>query len=240
MTGSHSTLSDGDIARYRQAQATARSSLAAIGAFIRPGATEASLLADCRRLMDERGATGYWWFDVPAVVLAGPRLRHSVEGDVYQPSKAPIADDDMVTIDVAPEIDGYWGDCARSFFLKDGALVSSDAAGPEHSDGMAAEAALHAHLLAVAQPEMTFRDLYFEVDALVQKLGFRNLDFLGNYGHDIGRDLHARAFLDGDCLIRLNSVPMFTFEPHIGRDGSRLAFKYEEIYLFENSRLTSL
>ena len=240
MTEDGSSLSEVDLANYKRAQAMSRDSLAAIGAFIRPGATEASLLADCRRLMDERGATGYWWFHVPAVVLAGTRLRHSVEGDVYEPSETPIAEDDMVTIDVAPEIDGYWGDCARSFFLKDGVLVSPEAAGPEQSDGMAAEAALHAHLLSVAQPEMTFQDLYFEMDALVQTLGFRNLDFLGNYGHNIGRDVHARAFLDADCSVRLDSVPMFTFEPHIARAGSRLAFKYEEVYLFQGSRLTTL
>jgi Xaa-Pro aminopeptidase len=218
----------------------ARESLVAIGASIRPGATEKSLLDDCRSLMDQRGATGYWWFGVPAVVLAGPRLRSSVEGDVYQPSDTPIADDDMVTIDVAPEINGYWGDCARSFFLSGGSLVPPETAGPEQAEGMAAEAALHAHLLAIARPDMTFQDLYFEVDALVQKLGFLNLDFLGNYGHDIGQDVHARTFLDASCSQRLDSVPMFTFEPHIGRAGSRLAFKHEEIYVFDGSHLNLL
>jgi Xaa-Pro aminopeptidase len=233
-------LSVADLAKYENAQAIARATLVAITEFIRPGATEASLLAECRRLMDARGATGYWWFGIPAVILAGPRLRDSMEGDVYQPSDTPLAADDMLTIDLAPEIGGYWGDCARSFFLKQGVLVTPDRAGAEQAEGMAAEAALHAHLLDVALPEMTFQDLHAEMDAKVRSLGFKNLDFLGNYGHNIGEDLHARAFMDAHCTLRLESVPMFTFEPHIARDGSSLAFKYEEIYRFASGRLRVL
>ena len=233
-------LSAADLAKYENAQAIARATLVAITDFIRPGATEASLLAECRRLMDARGATGYWWFGIPAVILAGPRLRDSMEGDVYQPSDTPLAADDMLTIDLAPEIRGYWGDCARSFFLKQGVLVTPDQAGAEQAEGMAAEAALHAHLLNVALPEMTFQDLHAEMDAKVRSLGFKNLDFLGNYGHNIGEDLHARAFMDAHCTLRLDSVPMFTFEPHIARDGSSLAFKYEEIYRFASGRLRVL
>jgi Xaa-Pro aminopeptidase len=234
------TLSTADLAKYETAQAMARQTLVDIERFIHPGASEASLLADCRRLMDTRGATGYWWFDVPAVLLAGPRLRDSMEGDVYLPSDRPLAPDDMLTIDVAPEIDGYWGDCARSFFLKDGVLVRPEKSGVEQARGMAAQAALHAHLLEFAAPDMTFQQLHAEMDAKVRSLGFENLDFLRNYGHNIGRDLHARAFIDANCTVRLDSVPMFTFEPHISRPGSSLAFKYEEIYRFESGHLRLL
>ena len=224
-------------AAYETAQSLARETLAEIAQHIRPGATEASLIDDCRRIMDRRGATGYWWFGVPAVILAGPRLRVSEEGDVYQPATIPIAPDDMVTIDVAPEINGIWGDAARSYFLKDGIIVSAMEAGDEQAEGMAAEAALHAHLLAVAKPEMTFQQLHAAMAARLAELGFANLDFLGNFGHNIGDDLHGRAYMDAHCTVRLDSVPMFTFEPHIAKPGSPLAFKYEEVYRFEDGRL---
>jgi Xaa-Pro aminopeptidase len=229
-----------DLLIYENVQAIARDTLAAIRQFIRAGATEASLLADCRRLMDARGVTGYWWFDVPGVILAGSRLRDSMEGDVYQPSDTPLADNDMVTIDLSPEIDGCWGDAARSFFLKDGRLVTPEQAGAEQSEGMAAEAALHSHLLEIARPEMTFQELHAQVNARVRSLGFENLDFLANFGHNIGQDLHARAFIDANCTLRLDSVPMFTLEPHIAKRGSSLAFKYEEIYRFASGRLRLL
>jgi Xaa-Pro aminopeptidase len=233
-------LTGAELARYETAQALARDSLKEIADFIRPGATEASLMEHCRRIMNAHGATGYWWFGVPAVILAGPRLRVSEEGDVYQAATIPIAPNDMVTIDVAPEIDGIWGDCARSFFLKDGRIVSADDAGAEQAEGMAAEAALHAHLLATARPEMTFQQLHAAMAKRLAELDFTNLDFLGNFGHNIGDDLHGRAYMDANCTVRLDSVPMFTFEPHIAKPGRTFAFKYEEVYRFEDGKLRVL
>lgn len=240
MTARGFVLTAGELARYEAAQALARESLAELAGHIRPGATEASLTETCRRIMDARGATGYWWFDMPCVVLAGPRLRVSEEGDVFRPAETPIGPDDMVTVDVAPEIDGIWGDCARSFFLKNGQLVPAEQAGTAQFEGMAAEAALHAYLLDVARPEMRFQELHGLIAARLTALGFENLDFLGNFGHNIGDDLHGRAYMDAACTVRLDSVPMFTFEPHIAKPGSPLAFKYEEIYRFENGRLRLL
>lgn len=240
MTAAGFSLAAGDLARYEAAQALARESLEALAAHVRPGATEASLTEAARRIMDAKGATGYWWFDMPCVVLAGSRLRVSEEGDVFQPADTPIGPDDMVTVDVAPEIDGIWGDCARSFFLKAGVLVSPEQAGAEQAEGMAAEAALHAHLLAVARPEMRFQELHALMAARLAALGFENLDFLGNFGHNIGDDLHGRAYMDAACTVRLDSVPMFTFEPHIAKPGRPFAFKYEEVYRFEGGRLRLL
>jgi Xaa-Pro aminopeptidase len=118
--------------------------------------------------------------------------------------------------------------------------VTAVQAGPEQAEGVAAEATLHAHLLDFARPEMTFQELHAEMDAQVRSLGFENLDFLGNYGHNIGQDLHARAFMDARCRLRLDSVPMFTFEPHIAKPDSPLAYKYEEIYRFVGGRLRVL
>jgi len=225
---------------YGKVQAMARNTLGLIKDFIRPGVTEAQIMTECRRLMDAQGATGYWWFDQPALVLAGRRLRDSMEGDEYEPAHDPITDNDMVTIDLAPEIEGCWGDCARSFFLKDGQLVGAAAAGLEQSEGMAAEAELHRYMLEIARPEMRFQELHSLMDARVRSLGFENLDFLANFGHNIGDDLHARAFIDAQCTARLDSVLMFTLEPHIAKRGSSLAFKYEEIYRFESGRLRLL
>ena len=234
------SLTHSDVVKYEKIQGIARNTLAQIAQHIRPGASEASLLAECRRLMDAQGVTGYWWFGVAGVILSGARLRASMEGDEYEPSHVALQQNDMVTIDLSPEIDGYWGDCARSFFLRDGRLVTAGEAGPEQAEGVAAEATLHAHLLHFARPEMTFQELHAQMDAQVRSLGFENLDFLGNYGHNIGQDLHGRAFIDAHCRQRLDSVPLFTFEPHIAIPGSPLAFKYEEIYRFAGNRLRVL
>jgi Xaa-Pro aminopeptidase len=227
-------LSDTDLAAYRRAQALARQVLDDIRAVIKPGLTDADLTQACRGLMDRGGATGYWWYGSPAVVLSGDGLRLSMEGDVYQPREEKIAADDMITIDVAPELDGYWGDCARSYFLSGGELREAESAGPEQAEGMAMEAALHALLLAEARPDMTFSEMHGRIDAALGAAGFENLDFLGNFGHSVGADVRARAFMDTQCGARLDSVPLLTFEPHIAKPASRFAFKYEEVYLFDD------
>lgn len=228
-------LSEADVDAHRRSQKLARETLAAIQSEIKPGATEASLVEACLRLMDAAGATGYWWHTTPAYVLAGEAVRLSVEGDVYKPRDVAIGVNGMVTIDLHPEIDGRWGDCARSYFLKDGALVTPEAAGVEQAEGMATEAALHALIRVVAQPQMTFRELHALVTEALLRRGYENLDFLGNFGHSIGTDVANRAFIDSECGEQLDSVPLLTFEPHIAKPDRPFAFKFEEIYLFDET-----
>ncbi len=185
--------------------------------------------------MDAAGATGYWWYTTPAYVLAGGNLRLSVEGDAYVPRDQAIGSDGMITIDLHPEIEGRWGDCARTYFLRDGNLVTPEAAGYEEADGMATEAALHTLVQAAARPDMTFQELHSLVDREVARRGYENLDFLGNFGHSIGADVASRAFIDSNCSQRLDGAPFITIEPHIAKPGRPLAFKYEEIYRFDQA-----
>jgi Xaa-Pro aminopeptidase len=225
---------------YRRAQAVARLALEEIQAEIRPGVTERDLASACIRIMDASGSTGYWWYSTPAYVLAGDRLRLSVEGNAYVPAELPLAEDDMVTIDIHPEIDGRWGDCARSFFLRGGRLVDAKEAGAAQAEGIVAEAAVHALVTDAARPDMTFRELHALIEQELMLRGFENLDFLGNFGHSIGADVRNRTFLDAYCEAQLDSVPLFTVEPHIAKPGERLAFKHEEVYRFGEGRRLQL
>jgi len=228
-------ISNADLQLHRRAQDVARKVLTEIQTVIGVAATEATLARACRRLMDAAGATEYWWYTTPAYVLAGGNLRLSVEGDAYVPRDEAIGLDGMITIDLHPEIDGRWGDCARSFFLRGGEVVTPETAGEEEAEGMAAEAALHALVQAKARPDMTFRELHSLVNGELARLGYENLDFLGNFGHSIGADVANRSFIDADCSRRLDSTPLVTFEPHIAKPGRPLAFKYEEVYRFDEA-----
>ncbi len=113
----------------------------------------------------------------------------------------------MITIDIHPEVDGRWGDCARSYFLRGGRLVTPEAAGPEESDGMVTEAALHALIQMKARPEMTFQELHSLVEKDVSRRGDENPSFLGNFGHSIGADVTRRAFIDANCGSGLPPLP---------------------------------
>jgi methionyl aminopeptidase len=224
---------------FKAAQDIARSVLADISKHIVPDATERTLHLACHRLMLEHGASGYWG-NTPAFVLAGERLRDSVFDHRYVPADVPLGENEMITIDVGPRIGDSLGDCARSYFLKNGSLVTAEEAGPEQAAGMALERRLHAAFFARVQPDMTFAEIYREMDALVREAGYENLDLLSNYGHSLEKDVSDFILMDGKNERLLGSVAFFTFEPHIARPGSRFAVKLEEVYYFDNETVRML
>ena len=228
-----------ELETYKAAQDIARSVLAEITRYIVPDATEQVLHQACHRLMLEHGASGFWG-NTPAFVLAGDRLRDSVFDHRYVPATVRLGENEMVTIDVGPRIGDCFGDCARSFFLKGGMLVKADEAGPEQAAGIALEQRLHAEFVARVQPDMTFAEIYRQMDALVREAGFENLDLLSNYGHSLAKQVSEFVLLDDKNYRPLSSVPYFTFEPHIARPGSRFAVKLEEVYYFENGAVRML
>jgi methionyl aminopeptidase len=119
-------------------------------------------------------------------------------------------------------------------------LVTADEAGPEQAAGVALEQRLHAEFVARANPDMTFADIYRQMDALVREAGYENLDLLSNYGHSLAKQVSDFVLLDEKNDRPLSSVPFFTFEPHIARRGSRFAVKLEEVYYFENDAVRML
>jgi len=228
-----------DLETYKAAQDIARSVLAHITHYIVPQATERTLHQACHRLMLEHGASGYWG-NTPAFVLAGDRLRDSVFDHRYVPADAPLGENEMITIDVGPRIGDCLGDCARSYFLKDGGLVTAEQAGPEQAAAMALEHRLHAAFVARVHPELSFAQIHREMDALVREAGYENLDLLANYGHSLEKDVADFILMDANNDRLLGSVAFFTFEPHIARPGSRFAVKLEEVYYFDHGTVRML
>jgi len=207
----------------RRAQNAAKSVLEAVAGMIHRGSTEASIVADCVRLLQGQGIVETWYHEVPALVLAGSRSCLSVSGRDYRPAHEPLGDNNLVTIDLSPLWNGAWGDCARSFPL------GSD---PEWQAGMEAQRLLHQDLVRIATPTMTFDQLYLRMNQRIQDLGYENLDFLGNLGHSIAAALTDRVFIErgNPCLL---GSGLFTFEPHIRRLGGVWGFKHENIYWFD-------
>jgi Xaa-Pro aminopeptidase len=224
---------------YKAAQDIARAVLADITRYIVPQATERTLHQACHSLMLEHGASGYWG-NTPAFVLAGDRLRDSVFDHRYAPADVPLGENEMITIDVGPRLGDALGDCARSYFLKDGSLVTAQEAGPEQAAGMALEHRLHAAFFSRVKPSMSFAQIHREMDALVRASGYENLDLLANYGHSLEKDPSDFVLMDGNNDRPLGSVAFFTFEPHIATPGSRFAAKLEEVYYFDNDSVRML
>ncbi len=115
-----------EIAPHLHVQNIALRVLREIVPFIKAGSTECNVAEACTQLLQQHGAEGCWYHNVPAMVLVGERTTLSVSGRDYQPSDVAIRTNDLVTIDLSPVVDDCWGDCARSYIVESGNVVPPD------------------------------------------------------------------------------------------------------------------
>lgn len=227
---------------HSQVQQIARETMERIREEIRPGMRLAEVRERCERTLLKLGADSFWYYGVGAFVFSGDETAKSVSGRVYRTPEKIIDEDDIVTIDLSPQVGDVWGDYARTIVLEDGAVVRrvEDIRNEEWRNGLAMEERLHAELARFATPETTFEQLYAYMNALITVQGFVNLDYLGNLGHSIERRREDRVYIEKGNALRLGDVALFTFEPHISVAGSPFGYKMENIYRFEEGRIVEL
>lgn len=227
---------------YRDVQKIAKETIEYIKTEIRPG----MLLPEVRRLCEEKmtslGADSFWYWDVGAFVFAGDETTVSVSGKEYTTSERIIGTDDIITIDLSPQIGDTWGDYARTLIIEKGCVVET--AGKikcdEWRNGLLMEKKLHEKMKEIVSPLMTFEDLYFRMNEYIKAEGYINLDFMGNLGHSIVRRKDDRIYIEKGNNTKLGDVSYFTFEPHISVSGSKYGYKREDIYYFDNGIIKKL
>ena len=224
---------------YSAMQNLNRAAIKHIAGIIKAGMNLRDIKALCEDYLLKNGADSFWYWDVGAFVFAGDETAVSVSGKDYKAANRTIQENDIITIDLSPQKDDIWGDCARTLVLENGIVceeidrIEKD----EWRNGLQMEAYLHKTLMNMAAPNMTFEELYDYMNDLIVKKGFLNLDFLGNLGHSIVKNKNDRVYIEkGNCK-RLSDVEMFTFEPHISVPDSKYGYKREDIYYFDNGRL---
>jgi Xaa-Pro aminopeptidase len=219
--------------KHIQVQEAAKQVLSRLGTTIGPDSTERSIATTAHQMLSDLGYPNTWYHDCPALVLLGSRSCLSVSGKEYEPADEPVGEVNLVTVDLSPAKDDFWGDCARSFVVEGGRVVQ-EPDDDELAQGFQAEGWFHEQLVKVARPSMTFSELHKHVCENLSSKGYENLDFMGNFGHSIERNLEERVWFDASNHAQLGSVRMFTFEPHIRRFGGKWGFKHENIYYFED------
>ncbi len=226
---------------YKQVQKIAKDTMDYARQILRPGMNLLELRKLCDAKMLELGADSFWYWDIGAFVFAGDETAVSVSGRNYTTSDRIIAPDDIITIDLSPQVGDTWGDYARTIVLQDGAAVDYDGIkNPEWKLGILMEEYLHHALIQYARPEITFDELYHHMNALMKAKGFVNLDFSGNLGHSIARKKEDRIYIEQGNRHRLGDVEFLTFEPHIGEKDSKYGYKKENIYFFQYGILHEL
>ncbi len=228
-----------EIAPHLHVQNIALRVLREIVPFIKAGSTECNVAEACTQLLQQHGAEGCWYHNVPAMVLVGERTTLSVSGRDYQPSDVAIRTNDLVTIDLSPMVDDCWGDCARSYIVESGNVVPPDKSSTLDY-GKNAERELHAFFKDIATPRTSMHELYCVINQSIENMGYKNLDFRGNLGHSIEKHMDDRRYIEQDNQTKLGDCDFFTFEPHICRVNDMWGFKMENIYYFDDDKAVPL
>ncbi|MDE6441273.1 MAG: aminopeptidase P family protein [Clostridia bacterium] len=215
-------------------------------AFIKSEIKARMSLLELRQIAESKmldlGATSFWYWDIGAFVFSGDETTLSVSGKHYRTANKTIKENDIITIDLSPQVGNIWGDYARTIIIENGVVVDdiNEISNTEWKNGLLMEDKLHAELLTFATPETTFEELYLYINDFITANGFINLDFLSNLGHSIVTDKNDRIYIENGNKATLGSVKCFTFEPHIAVEGSKFGFKKENIYCFKNFILKEL
>lgn len=226
---------------YIEVQNIAKKAMDFIRNTITPGMHLFEVRSLCESKMKELGADSFWYWDIGAFVFAGDETTLSVSGKEYVTSNRVIAKNDIVTIDLSPQIGNTWGDYARTIILENGTVVDiGHIANAEWKNGLLMEDYLHEEMCKFVTPETTFENLFYYINNLIKEKGYINLDFLGNLGHSIVRNKSDRVYIEKGNHICLGDVFYFTFEPHISVPGSKYGYKKENIYYFENGIIKAL
>lgn len=225
---------------YKKVQAIAKDTIVYLRKIVKAGMTEKDIVEKAESYMRKQGVQDFWYYGVGAFVLVGKRTSISISGREYSPTEEILSDSDIVSIDLSPEVDGFWGDFARTLTIENGAVVGDNSTNNEFNDGWQAEQGLHEELLRRIDQNMTFEEVYFLLNEKITELGYENLDFKGNLGHTIEKNKDDRRYFEKGEKIVLNDVDLFTFEPHIRKKGGEYGYKKENIYYFDDGEMKIL
>ncbi len=225
-----------------EVQKIAKQTMTFIKSQIRVGMSLLELRQIAESKMLSLGATSFWYWDIGAFIFSGDETTLSVSGKHYKTANRVIKENDVITVDLSPQVGNVWGDYARTVIIENGNVVNeiNKISNTEWKSGLLMEDKLHSELLSFAAPETTFEELYLHINEYIAANDYINLDFMGNLGHSIVTHKDERIYIEKGNNATLGSVKYFTFEPHIALKGSKFGFKKENIYCFVNNRLVEV
>ena len=218
----------------KTAQDMARAAIEEVKSFIKPGVTtEAEIRQHVESYLYDHGSQPFWYHGVGCLVHVGhSRSLTSQSGRQYEAGGNVVGQNDIITLDLSPTVEGDWGDFARTLFVVNGVVTEDDPAEEKYAFAMKCEKILHGFVMDVARPDMSFATLHSLVNQQMEELGAQNLDYSGNFGHSINVDQADRIYILPDNDQALGSCRAFTFEPHLKCLGCDFGVKRENIYYF--------
>ncbi|MBI2638431.1 aminopeptidase P family protein [Candidatus Peregrinibacteria bacterium] len=230
-----------ELRKYKEVQLIAKETIEFLKSFIKEGFSAKEIKDAAEKFMNEKGVNSFWYYNIGAFVFVGEETTISISGRQYQASDTKVQPSDLVTVDLSPELNGYWGDFARSFIVENGKVIESEFSKlPEIVEGIEAEKQLHEQFQSFINENTSFEEAYTKMNLLINELGFENLDFNKNLGHSIVKHKDDRIYIEAGNKSTFKDVDLFTFEPHIKKKKGKYGFKHENIYYFDKGKLEVL
>jgi Xaa-Pro dipeptidase len=201
----------GEIDALRQACAAADAALSGLVAHggLQAGRTEREVARDLEERMREAGAEGPS-FDTIVAAGAHAAIPH------HEPTDAPLADGDLLTMDFGALVDGYHSDMTRTTIIGEPADWQRDL------HALVAEAAAAGR--AALAPGVATRDVDAAARDVITAAGFGE-QFVHGLGHGVGLVIHEAPAVSATATATLEAGMTVTVEPGIylaGRGGVRI------------------
>jgi len=204
-----------EIDAIRRSGRLARKVLDALGAMVRPGVTTDELDGEAHRMITEEGAIpsplNYHGYPRSICTSINEVVCHGIPGD------RKLAEGDIINIDVTAQLNGYHGDCSRTFMV---GTVTEEA----RTLVEVTEECLRRGISAV-RPGGDIRDIGAAIQELADQCGYGVVEEF--CGHGIGRNFHEEPAIlhyrsDGRTVrkkrgrsVTMRSGMVFTIEPMI-------------------------
>ncbi|MBO0768669.1 MAG: type I methionyl aminopeptidase [Solirubrobacterales bacterium] len=187
-----------------------------LSAEVRPGISTGELDRVAAEFFTSRGAQSgpILTYDYPGFICisVGDQVVHGI------PGSRVLAEGDLVTLDVAAELDGFHADAATT--------VPVGSVSPQASRIQAGTRAALGAGLRAAQPGARLGDIGIAVERVANTRGFSVFKEL--VGHGIGRSMHEEPTVfnfdseDPQADQRLEPGMVFTIEPMLGAGSDQL------------------
>ncbi len=184
----------------------------------RPGVTEWAVAAEAHRVCFARGGE----LSFPSAVTAGPRagLKHCA------PTARPMEAGDMVFIDMAARVKGYYADVSRC------TVVGTPNA--EQQKMLDTAYAMFQAVVAAIKPGTYVPDLHTIANDIARKAGYGPEIMPKGFGHGLGTSLFERPDVRLVSETVLQPGMIFALEPMLVRHGFGTAVVEETVLVTED------
>ena len=124
-----------------EVQQIAKQTFKYLQANIRVGMHLPELRKIAEKKMTELGATSFWYWDVGAFIFSGGDTALSVSGRHYKTAEKVIAENDIITVDLSPQVGNVWDDFARTIIIENGKVTPATAVSIDETGGLVVKTA---------------------------------------------------------------------------------------------------